>query len=204
MHKRILILFAHPAPEHSVINARLKRMLSRHPAVTLTDLYSLYPDHHIDIEAEQKRLTEHDIVVFMHPIYWYSAPSILKEWQDLVLEYGWAFGAQGNNLVDKLFFQVISAGSTPEAYALQGKHRRGLLEYLTPFRGMAELCRMRWLPPYTILQAAEAPTNGELETAQAELEELIQALADDSLDLDAVCQLASLRGATAHRKQAAA
>ena len=35
----------------------------------------------------------HDIVVFQHPFYWCSAPALLKEWQDLVLEYGFAYGA---------------------------------------------------------------------------------------------------------------
>lgn len=27
-----------------------------------------------------------------HPFYWYSTPALLKEWQDLVLEHGWAYG----------------------------------------------------------------------------------------------------------------
>ena len=34
-------------------------------------------------------------IVFQHPFYWYSTPAILKEWQDLVLEHGWAYGAGG-------------------------------------------------------------------------------------------------------------
>ena len=60
--------------------------------VTLVDLYGEYPDYRIDIDREQQRLRDHDVVVFMFPLYWYSTPSMLKEWQDLVLEHGWAYG----------------------------------------------------------------------------------------------------------------
>ena len=60
--------------------------------VRLHDLYEAYPDFLIDVEAEQALLLEHDVIVFQHPVYWYSSPAILKEWQDLVLEHGFAYG----------------------------------------------------------------------------------------------------------------
>ena len=58
----------------------------QHKAVTAIDLYAEYPDYNISIEREQQRLVEHDVIIFQFPIYWYSTPALLKEWQDLVPE----------------------------------------------------------------------------------------------------------------------
>ena len=94
-NQRVLILFAHPAPERSEVNAPLFEASRGREGVTLVDLYAEYPDYRIDIDREQQRLVDHDVVVFMFPLYWYSTPAILKEWQDLVLEHGWAYGSTG-------------------------------------------------------------------------------------------------------------
>ena len=52
----------------------------------------------IDVHAEQKLLLDHDIIIWQHPFYWYSAPAIIKEWMDLVLEHGFAYGENGRSL----------------------------------------------------------------------------------------------------------
>lgn len=61
--------------------------------MAVQDLYEVYPTLNISAKREQKLLLEHDAIVFQHPFYWYSTPAILKEWQDIVLEHGWAYGA---------------------------------------------------------------------------------------------------------------
>ena len=43
--------------------------------VTLKDLYAEYPDFHIDVDREQADLLAHDVLVFLHPLYWYSTPA---------------------------------------------------------------------------------------------------------------------------------
>ncbi len=48
--------------------------------ILVHELYELYPDFFIDVEAEQKLLLEHDIIVWHHPFYWYSAPAICNSW----------------------------------------------------------------------------------------------------------------------------
>ena len=85
---RILIIFAHPALEKSRVQYRLLQAAQSVAKVTIHDLYEHYPDFNIDISHEQQLLREHDIILFQHPFYWYSSPALLKEWQDLVLEYG--------------------------------------------------------------------------------------------------------------------
>ena len=83
--KRILILFAHPALRRSRVNRVMVSDLGSLDGVTVRDLYQLYPDLDIDIDAEQAALVEHDVIVFQRPFYWYSTRAILKEWQGLSL-----------------------------------------------------------------------------------------------------------------------
>ena len=51
-----------------------------------------------------------------HPFYWYSTPALVKQWEDLVLEHGWAYGSQGHALRGKRLLSIISAGGRAEAY----------------------------------------------------------------------------------------
>jgi glutathione-regulated potassium-efflux system ancillary protein KefG len=88
---KILVLFAHPAFHKSKANKFFVDELSEVEGVTLHDLYQEYPEFDIDVKREQALLKEHDIIVFQFPLFWYSTPAILKEWQDLVLEHDWAF-----------------------------------------------------------------------------------------------------------------
>jgi len=146
---KVLILFAHPAFHKSKVNKILVNGLSEHDGVTFHDLYEKYPELDIDVKKEQKLLSEHDIVIFQFPLFWYSTPAILKEWQDLVLEHGWAFGSKGNALKDKLFFCAVSTGAPKEAYRIDGFHSHTLNQLLSPLRQTATLCKMIPLPPYS-------------------------------------------------------
>src|SRR5688572_21430172 len=101
MSRKVLILFAHPRFEHSEVNKVLIRSIESEPEITVHDLYEEYPDFNIDIQKEKELLRDHDIVIWHHPLYWYSAPPLLKQWIDLVLEYGWAYGPGGDALSGK-------------------------------------------------------------------------------------------------------
>src|ERR1700758_1538417 len=111
MSARVLILFAHPALQKSRVNRQLIRAVQNLRNVTINDLYEEYPDFDIRVQREQELLLSHDIIVFQHPFYWYSSPAILKEWEDLVLEYGFAYGAGGTKLHGKLFLTAITTGA---------------------------------------------------------------------------------------------
>ena len=83
---RVLILFAHPVLEKSRVQSELLAQASTVQGITINDLYQSYPDFDIDVEREKDLLLSHDIIIWQHPLYWYSSPAILKQWQDLVLE----------------------------------------------------------------------------------------------------------------------
>ena len=76
--RRVLILFAHPRFEKSRVNRSLLSTLPLSEAITLHDLYERYPDHNIDVETEKQLLAAHDVLIWHHPFYTFSAPAILK------------------------------------------------------------------------------------------------------------------------------
>jgi len=153
--RKVLILFAHPKFEKSVANRALKQAITQFDVsqpgqITFHDLYELYPDFNIDISIEKEQLLAHDIIIWHHPFYWYSCPPLLKQWIDMVLEFGWAYGPNGNALQDKLIFNTITTGGAGDAYREDGRNRFTLRQFLVPFEQTARLCKMKYLPPFAI------------------------------------------------------
>ncbi|MCR9141071.1 MAG: NAD(P)H-dependent oxidoreductase [bacterium] len=148
--RRILILFAHPALEKSRFNRRLLLPVEHLPGVTLNDLYENYPDMMIDVDREQQLLREHDVIVLQHPFYWYSTPAILKEWQDLVLQFGFAYGEGGDALRDKILINVTTTGGSKDSYSAEGINKYYMRQLLAPLDRTANLCGMIYLPPFVL------------------------------------------------------
>jgi glutathione-regulated potassium-efflux system ancillary protein KefF len=68
----ICVIHAHPYPRRSRVNRALADALSGLPDLDFRSLYVLYPDFDIDVVAEQKALANAQLIVWMHPLYWYS------------------------------------------------------------------------------------------------------------------------------------
>lgn len=147
---KILILFAHPRFEHSRSHATLLRYLPTDSDITFHDLYEHYPGFNIPITREQQLLLAHDVILWQHPLYWYSCPPLLKQWIDLVLTHGWAYGPGGNALAGKAVANVITTGGTRTAYTPEGHHQFTLSEFLRPFQRTTTLCHMQYLPPFVV------------------------------------------------------
>lgn len=90
--KTVVLLF-HPNFEASRINKAFEQAIA--DDVNVRHMYELYPNNQVDVMTEQTTLTEADRIVLQFPMYWYNSPSLLKEWQDKVLTYGWAYGSTG-------------------------------------------------------------------------------------------------------------
>jgi glutathione-regulated potassium-efflux system ancillary protein KefG len=174
--KRVLILFAHPAFHNSVAQKALIAAASTVSGVTVRDLYETYPDSVIDAGAEQELLLANDIIILQHPFYWYSSPAILKEWQDIVLEYGFAYGDGGTALSGKWMTNVLSTGGPVESYTRSGYNRFSIREFLAPFEQTATLCGMHYLAPFVVPGMAARGASARARIASVRYAEYLAAL----------------------------
>jgi putative NADPH-quinone reductase len=196
IRRRILILFAHPSSDRSEVNRPLADVSAQLDGVTLVDLYAEYPEFIIDVDREQARLREHDVIVFMHPLYWYSTPAILKEWQDLVLEHGFAYGSGGTALHGKLFFNAVTAGGAESAYRPEGYNNFSLRQLLHPLEQTARLCGMVYLPPYALFSSRTAVEEQRLDAHISTWVRMLEALRDGRLDINKILDLPMLNHVT--------
>lgn len=182
-NKKVLVLYAHPSQRRSEVNAPMFRDATSVKGVTVVDLYYEYPTYNINIDKEQQRLIDHDIIIFQFPLYWYSTPSILKEWQDLVLEYGFAYGQDGTALHGKTFFCAISAGGRAEAYQTDGYNHFTIRELLQPLEQTATLTGMIYLPPFCLFGSRTAQEERRIPEHRERWRELLTLLVEDKFDI---------------------
>jgi glutathione-regulated potassium-efflux system ancillary protein KefG len=175
---KVLILFAHPALEKSRVNKRLIRDVKSINNITLNDLYEEYYDFNIDVEREKKLLVEHDIIIFHHPFFWYSTPALLKQWEDLVLEHGWAYGSKGKALIGKKMMNIITTGGTSQAYTRESINQHTIREFLLPIEQTAKLCGMIYLPPY-LIQGTHRLTEKEIDDYTSKYIQLLKDLSEN-------------------------
>jgi glutathione-regulated potassium-efflux system ancillary protein KefG len=180
----VLILFAHPALEKSRVNRQLIRAVSGLESVTVHDLYETYPNFRINVSYEQDLLRSHDIIVFHHPFYWYSSPALLKEWQDLVLEHGFAYGNNGIALHGKKLLSAITTGGSKEAYCRQGYNYYTIGELLAPFQQTANLCGMNYLPPFVVHGTHQFREPHQIAAHAQDYRTIITALRDNRIQWD--------------------
>ena len=185
---KILVIFAHPALQKSRINVELCRAIKNIEGVTFRDLYEIYPDFLIDVHEEQRLLIEHDVVVLQHPFYWYSCPAILKEWIDLVLEYGFAYGHNGTAVTGKSMMTAITAGGSEDSYKVDGMHYYHVRDFLRTFERTAVLCGMNYLPPFVVHHISELITAQEISVYTDLYKKVVVSLRDTDIDFNTINQ----------------
>lgn len=151
-----MVVFAHGIFENSKVNKRWLEELKKDGRVTINNLNERYPDEVIDKEKEQKLLLEHDRIVFQYPFHWYNIPALMRKWQNLVLEYGWAFGPNGDALKGKEYVVAVSVGGPEESYQAGGYNTYSLSELLKPMQQTANLIGMKYLPIFKMHSAVIA------------------------------------------------
>ncbi|MEM9056322.1 MAG: NAD(P)H-dependent oxidoreductase [Pseudomonadota bacterium] len=182
---RLLVYYAHPGHRHSHVNSHMAQAAAVLPGITFVDLYGDYPRFDIDVDVEQQRLVDHDVIVFQFPLFWYSTPSLIKEWEDLVLEHGFAYGVGGTQLAGKHMMLAITAAGPHEAYTQQGYQNFPLRTFLTPLEQTANLCGMHFAAPYVLFGSLRAPGDGLVQPHVEGYVRLLRALRDDRYDFAA-------------------
>ena len=173
----ILLVYAHPHHGRSVANRVLLDTVRDLPGVTLHPLYDLYPDFAIDAAAERERLLAAHSIVWQHPLYWYTAPALLKLWFEVVLTRGWAYGEGGTALAGKRCLWVTTTGAPEEGYRPEGVHQHPFAAFAPVIEQTARFCGLRWEPPL-VVHGAHRIGEPALHAQAAQYRARLQALAD--------------------------
>ena len=174
----VLVIQAHPYPDRSRANRALSGAIEGLAGLEVRSLYDLYPDFSIDVPGEQEALLRASTVVWQHPIYWYSAPALLKLWFEKVLLAGWAYGAEGTALHGKRCLWVATTGADEPGYSPTGAHRYPFEAFIPVVQQTAQFCGMTWLEPIVVHGAHRVSTE-ELDVFGARYRARLEALVAD-------------------------
>ncbi|WP_297890026.1 NAD(P)H-dependent oxidoreductase [Sulfurihydrogenibium sp.] len=158
-----LIVYAHPNP--ASFNAAIRKTVeetlhSKGKTYHTVDLYELNFDPVLkpqdfqaimsgkvldDVKQQQSLVKEADTLVFIHPIWWYSMPAILKGYIDRVFSYGFAYKEEGDEikplLTDKKVIIINTMGEDEDSC-----NKRGMCDSLRmTIGGIFEFCGMKVL-----------------------------------------------------------
>lgn len=181
----VLLYYVHPGQRFSRANAAMAQTARQIEGLTFVDLYAEYPRHNINVDREQERPRHHDLILFQFPLYWYSTPSLMKEWLDLVLEHGFAYGHKGTALAGKTMMLAVTAAGPADAYTPDGYQNFPLRTFLTPLEQTARLCQMRFTAPYVLHASLQAREDVEIAAHAAGYGRLLEALLSDRYDFAA-------------------
>ncbi len=147
----ILVIATHPNIEESRVNKVWLEALKKEENVTVRFLDEVYKSSKlIDVEKEKEFLEKADRVVFQFPFYWYTMPALMREYFDKVLEYGWAYGPNGEALKDKEFLVAISVGAPEYSYMGGSYNNFTITELLRPLEATANAIQMIYLPYFAL------------------------------------------------------
>lgn len=137
---KTLIIIGHPDKENSHAQQFLIESLQHFENVTTHDIAKDY-----DVEEDRAKLKEADRIILQFPIYWYSCPSIVKEWIDKV----WEMTCQ---LKGKELGLSITLGVSNRHFQAGGREKYTISEMLRPFEMLANHFEMTYLPPFCMYQ----------------------------------------------------
>ena len=149
---KTLIIVAHPDVKGSMSQQFFLSGLEQEKEVTIHQLYDSYPEGKIDMGKEIERVLSHDRIIFQFPLYWYSAPSLLKEWQDVVLSGIASNDSYMKRVAGKEFGIVVSIGAKETSYQAGGSVGLSLSELMKPYQAMATYFGLDFMPIFANYQ----------------------------------------------------
>lgn len=149
--RNTLVIVTHPEPAGSPVTAALAAAVATLPNVKVRDLTSLYPDHSIDVPAEQATLATVQDIVLQYPTDWYSVPGLMKRWlQEVLTDGGVISTGRAGALAGKTLRVMTSTGSVSDAYDTDQFHSWPYEDILLPLRTTAERLGMTWGQPLVV------------------------------------------------------
>ncbi len=168
----VLVLVAHPDFASSRMNAALAAAAAEVEGVEVVNIY----DYPVTADTYRDAVSRARAIVYQFPLYWMSAPHLLKQWTDEVFM---AFVQEGA-IAGKEMLVVTTTGSEKAAYSHDGRNKYTMEEYLRPYEGQANHAKMRWNAPIVVYgnpqDAAAAAT--DLENGCKEYKKQLEAMVE--------------------------
>ncbi len=128
---KIVSIYAHPNNRASLANKTIVEEFTRLvPGVDVANINELYPDYKMDVQKEQARLKDAEMIIFQYPIWWYAAPSLLHAYIEQVFTHGWAYGGGGTALKGKSLTLSFTTGGPESIYTPQSALHHPIEDYL--------------------------------------------------------------------------
>jgi len=147
-----LVVFGHPQFEISRANSCFLSAL-RSSDCHLHLLEKSHNNYEFDVTHEQQLLMEHNRIVLVFPLYWYSVPALMKKWLDDVLLPGFAYARGGDKLAGKEFLVVTTVGAPVEGYRAGGFNNYKLDELLRPLQQTVAYVKGVYLPALALYES---------------------------------------------------
>ena len=149
---KTLILFAHNDLSKSMVSKNWMQHLQSKNLndTTILSLDSLCKDGNFDSKSQRQVIRQHDKILIVFPLYWYSHPSILQKYLEQVLT-----GSDNAEFVNELrqgepkqLMIAVTAAAEQKNFALGGAASFPLDMYLSNWMGLAKYCNFKYLPMY--------------------------------------------------------
>ncbi len=140
--KKILLLSCHPDIEKSLGNKTLLSAVKDLEGITVMDIYK----EEFTVETYRKAFDEADILLFQFPLYWGSAPSMLKKWSDEI------FIKLIDNMAGKgkKIMVAVTCGAAKSEFSPTGYNLYPIETLVAPYHLQANFSGMGWLPPFAV------------------------------------------------------
>ncbi len=151
---KTLVLVSHPEYDNSMTEAFLKQCQSDIENVDWVVLDKIQDNFSFDKEQEQKRLAQYDRILFQFPMYWYSAPALMKKYEDDIFTKNFIAFEQEGWLQGKEMGIITTLGDPIKDYQVGGREGFSISELLKPYQAIAQRAQMKFLKPFIISQFA--------------------------------------------------
>lgn len=149
-----LLLFSHTFWDNSKVNKALLESAKSLPNLTIHNLNTAYPNGAIDVAKEVELLEKAQKIIFQFPLFWFSTPALMKEWQDRVLTHI-LYGENPKLLHGKSFQVITTLGGSKDSY--DGHHGYSLETILTPLTSTFKYCGCNVLESYAKCESGFYP-----------------------------------------------
>lgn len=146
--KKVVILLAHPDIKESRVNKLLIETVKEIDGVQVFDLYGM--EQPFSAEDWIRIIANASAVVYQFPLFWLSAPYLLKKWQDEIF----SVLARTPAVAGKPLQVVTTVGAGADTYRSGGKNYFTIDELLRPYQVSAIRAGMVWQTPLVVYGAA--------------------------------------------------